>query len=354
MREAIRPKLVHRIYKRTKGHSDDQEDPFIPPLPRHDRSPAWRCSWPSPAAPSPPGRQEQRPLGPDRRRHGPHRGPPRQRGHAPKIAADAVGTEEIAENAVASPEVAPDSLTAERPRRGLGRLLRGGRSVADRRDLGPDSVGASEMQRMQSAPVRSRRLVYERAPTAPSATGDDHPGLEQHGDQRRRQRQRLRRTARRAPPYQRRRPAPASTRSTWPRSYRSGNGWHDRRPQRRRRRHHHHRVRLLPRRVIPISGSRRQQKTAGTPCPGRFRTRQRSLGGSQRRLSLGGLGSALVKSALGAQFFLGLDRRFHVERLDRAFHGAAGRREADPLSASRSPSSSALFSPSRSVSTSAC
>jgi hypothetical protein len=76
-----------------------------------------------------------------------------------------VGAEELAENAVASPEVAPDSLTAG----DLGTASVASSEVADQsltaNDLGPDSVGSSEIaansvgtSEMQTDSVRSAEL----------------------------------------------------------------------------------------------------------------------------------------------------------------------------------------------------
>ncbi len=84
---------------------------------------------------------------PDRQRHDSHRRRPRQRGQRPEDRPPTpVGNAEIAENAVDSPEVAQDSLTAS----DLGAASVSTSEVADQSltsaDLGPNSVGSSELQ----------------------------------------------------------------------------------------------------------------------------------------------------------------------------------------------------------------
>jgi hypothetical protein len=137
--------LAHRIYNPTKGTSDDQQEPLIPPLPR-------------------PRDQLHRPVrGPHRQR--PAIGVGKNTVRSPQIVDgtvrtvdlrdEAVAAGKIAENAVASPQVAPDSLSAS----DLGPSSVTSSEVADQsltaEDLGPNSVGSSEIQ---AGAIRSSEL----------------------------------------------------------------------------------------------------------------------------------------------------------------------------------------------------
>lgn len=113
---------------------------------------------------------------------------------------------------------------------GLGHLLGGRRPVAEQRRPGAE-LGRLERAADRFGPGRRAR--------------NDHPGLEQHCDQRRRQRQRRRHLPGRHDRDQRRRqlrllPGPPGL--LLPKRQRLAHGC----PQRRGRRHHDHRLRLLP------------------------------------------------------------------------------------------------------------